>query len=329
MSEPLAAHFEIGVGQDNGVLRPGTLLGTELWVAHETDESRHSSPMIRHRKANEQFLAQTRHNALAYASGGAMAQCLERLGLRCMPMVASSAMVEGPVHRITRSHDFVTPFLHARLRQLAEARAHRGLGGRITFTMVRHAQTTHNSSRLLTGAWFGADVGITDEGLETLRELEIPANAVILHSPLTRAHDTATALAQLHGAAAQLAIDGGHEMCLGPFEGQQLDHLIRCDASFQRLFLHGDALGAHPSSECLADLLVRVGFLVDEIVDLVEPCDLEELHLVFVGHTMVNRALHILADEMFDDARGHYVCDGIDEEFPLMKNATAMTIFEG
>lgn len=328
MSEPLAARMERDDDRDFGAADPGARLTTAWKVSHDAAPG-WSSSLGLPRRADEEFLAQTRHNALSYAPEGMMGQWLERLGLRCVPVVANIPMVEGPVHRITRAREFSTSWVHARMRQLAEARLQQGLRGRLTFTVVRHAQTIHNRNRRLAGAWFGADVGVGGEGLEALRELDIPPGAVILHSPLRRARETAAALAEMHGAAVLLPTEAGNEMCLGPFEGQRLDHLIQSNRSFQRLFIHGDALGAHPNAECLADLLVRVGFLVDELVDQAASLDLEDLHIVFVGHTMVNRALCILADQMFDEERGHYVCDGVDEAFPFMKNGTVLTLFEG
>jgi broad specificity phosphatase PhoE len=325
LSEPLVARVERRDDRDSGVNDLGT---RRAYTWHDADPSR-SSAHAHHRRADEEFLAQTRKNALSYAPDGVMGPWLARLGLRCVPVAASVPMAEGRVHRITRARDFDTSWLEIQMRRLAEARLQRGLSGRLTLTVVRHAQTIHNRNRRLAGAWFGADMGASHAGLEALHALDIPRGAVIMHSPLRRARETAEALAEMHQAAALLPIETGHEMCLGSFEGQRLDDLIQSNGSFQRLFVHGDALGAHPLAECLADLLVRVGFLIDEIVDLAAPLDLEDLHLVFVGHTMVNRALCILADRVFDEARGHYVCDGVDGTFPLMKNGTALTLFEG
>lgn len=278
---------------------------------------------------DDKFLMNTRANARSFTRNGPKVPWLSRLGLRCITIPVDEQTVQGPVHRVTREKDFSLPYLHSRMFRLAEARARRGLRGRLSLTIVRHAQTHHNRGRRLSGAWFDADGGITREAREALVDLDLPVKPVLLHSPLTRARETAVALAESRPVAGVVVTEQGYEMNLGPFEGKLLDRLIHNDKNFQRLYVHGDALGSHPGAECLADLLVRAGHVIDEIERQASTCDEEDLDLVFVGHTMINRALRILAGQVYDEERGWYVCDGVDERFSLMGNGDALNIFEG
>lgn len=86
--------------------------------------------------------------------------------------------------------------------------------------LIRHGQTDWNCRRLFQGE---LDIPLNDQGLAQAEGIGRRFQGVpidrIYHSPLSRAKDTAEALARYTGAPLT-STDGLHEICMGDWQGK-------------------------------------------------------------------------------------------------------------
>ncbi len=183
-----------------------------------------------------------------------------------------------------------------------------------TLYLVRHGQT-ESSKRL---AYSGrSDVALTAEGREQAREAaaKLAGSGVdgIFSSPLSRARDTAQAIADATGAA--LTVDERlTEVDYGDFEG--LDRAA-ASARFGAAFddWRADPFGSPvPGMEPLADALARARAAT---ADALAACD----RPVIVGHQGILRIVLIALGEL---APGDYFTLRLHEADPLVVDAPAI-----
>jgi probable phosphoglycerate mutase len=183
-----------------------------------------------------------------------------------------------------------------------------------TLYLVRHGQT-ESSKRL---AYSGrADVALTDEGREQARaaakKLAGAGIDAVLTSPLSRARDTATAIADATGAP--LTVDERlTEIDYGDFEG-----LDRAGASalLGTAFddWRADPFGSPvPGMEPLADALRRAGAAA---ADAIATCE----RPVIVGHQGILRIVLIALGELAPD---DYFSRRLREAEPIVVGAPAI-----
>jgi broad specificity phosphatase PhoE len=88
----------------------------------------------------------------------------------------------------------------------------------------------------------------------------------IYSSPLQRAFDTASAIAQYHNIKVNVENDL-REIDAGEMEGVTLDHLIKDFSHYLIKFSEGDGMGKLPGGESLNDLRQRAWKITRDIID--------------------------------------------------------------
>lgn len=181
-------------------------------------------------------------------------------------------------------------------------------------TLVRHGQT----ERSKIGAYSGRlDIALTDTGREQARQtaqrlVDAGVDAVVT-SPLTRARDTAQAIADATGAP--LRVDERlTEIDYGPFEGLDRDGArAKIGPAFGAW--RADPFGAPvPGTEPLSDALVRARAAT---ADALAAHD----HPVIVGHQGILRIVLIALGEI---EPGDYFGTRLHEADPIAVHAPAV-----
>ncbi len=184
-----------------------------------------------------------------------------------------------------------------------------------TVTLVRHGQTASSARLAYSGQ---SDIPLTETGREqaarAARRLAGAGIDAVICSPLTRARDTARAIADAAGAP--LTVDERLiEVDYGPFEG-----LDRAGAS-ERLGAAFDAWRADPfgapvpGMEPLADALRRARAASAAALEAHQ-------HPVIVGHQGILRIVLVALGEI---APGDYFKTRLHEAEPLVVRAPAIT----
>ena len=127
--------------------------------------------------------------------------------------------------------------------------------------LIRHGETAHNADRLALGR---ADVPLNERGslqaralAEGLAASPFGPSAAIYASPLRRAVDTATPLAEALGLTVQVE-PGLIEMDIGEVEGQSFEELRQRYPDFLRVWLSDDLADAPmPGGESLRQVQER------------------------------------------------------------------------
>jgi probable phosphoglycerate mutase len=177
-----------------------------------------------------------------------------------------------------------------------------------TVTLVRHGQTERSAIKAYSGR---LDVPLTDIGREqarrTAQQLAGTDIDAVITSPLSRARDTAQAIADATGAP--LTVDERlTEIDYGPFEG--LDR-AGARAKFGQAFedWRADPFGAPvPGMEALPAALERARAAS---ADALATCE----HPVLVGHQGILRIVLIALGEL---APGDYFSRRLDEAEPIV-----------
>ena len=141
------------------------------------------------------------------------------------------------------------------------------LGEATRLLLVRHGETDVS----MRGRCFGRlDVGMSPEGQRqatglrgALREFPL---AAVYTSPLSRALDTATAIATPHGLR-PLPLDALRELAFGELEGLTYDEIRAERPGLYREWMESPATVRFPGGESVADLRARVLPAVSEIVE--------------------------------------------------------------
>jgi phosphoserine phosphatase len=124
--------------------------------------------------------------------------------------------------------------------------------------LVRHAETDWNRDRRYQG-W--TDSSLSEVGRvqaeAVARALATPALAAIYSSPLTRARDTAEAIARPHKLTVQVA-EAFKEMGFGQWEGLRLADARDRDQALYQSWLDTPHLVTPPGAEALGDVKARV-----------------------------------------------------------------------
>lgn len=142
------------------------------------------------------------------------------------------------------------------------------LGGDVTeLVIVRHGETELNRDGVFRGR---LDVGLNDRGRE---QAEAVAGALapepvasVLSSPLSRAYDTAAAIASRHGLAVTVD-DAFHNLDLGEWQGRAKDRVRAESPDLWRLWVEDPARLRIPGGESLDDVLTRARSRALELVE--------------------------------------------------------------
>lgn len=131
--------------------------------------------------------------------------------------------------------------------------------------LIRHGQTDWNCRRLFQGE---LDIPLNDQGLAQAEGIGRRFQGVpverIYHSPLSRAKDTAAALARCTGAPLY-PIDGLHEICMGDWQGKTFAQAEAENPQWARRFKEDPACPA-PGGESFPDLQRRALLALDEVL---------------------------------------------------------------
>ncbi len=134
-----------------------------------------------------------------------------------------------------------------------------------TVYLIRHGQSTANLTQRFAGF---ADVSLTELGLRQAQSTaeflaDIPLS-VVYSSDLSRAYNTACAVAMPHGLTVQCDPDL-REINAGAWEGRRYDDLEENDAAY-RVWLREIGTAKCTDGESVADLSKRVRNAVETIV---------------------------------------------------------------
>jgi alpha-ribazole phosphatase len=138
-------------------------------------------------------------------------------------------------------------------------------GGRTRLVLVRHADT----DAAMRGRCYGRlDVGLSPEGRRQARELGRALRgisvAAVYSSPLSRALDTAAAIAAPHGLE-PVVEDSLRELDFGELEGMLYKDIEAARPELFREWMETPGSVRFPGGEALADLRARVRPAVAEI----------------------------------------------------------------
>jgi probable phosphoglycerate mutase len=177
-----------------------------------------------------------------------------------------------------------------------------------TLYLVRHGQTESSKRKAYSGR---SDVALTAEGREQARDAAAKLAGAgidgVFSSPLSRARDTAQAIADATGAP--LTVDERlTEVDYGPFEGLDRDGAReRIGAAFEAW--RADPFGAPvPGMEPLTDALGRAGAATADALAAHE-------HPVIVGHQGVLRVVLVALGQI---APGDYFDTRLHEARPIV-----------
>ena len=155
--------------------------------------------------------------------------------------------------------------------------------------LVRHAATLNNVARPPKIQGLGEDVGLSDEGREQAKKTaEFLADQQItraLSSPLARAMETATIIAQPHGLTPS-PVHPIHEVDVGRWEGGSWVDIESEEPEAYRQFVTDPARYGYAGGENLTQVQQRVIPAVTQVFQE----NLGRVILV-VGHNVVNRVL--------------------------------------
>ena len=152
--------------------------------------------------------------------------------------------------------------------------------------LVRHGQTQWNKEQIFRGT---RDVPLNASGREEARLAaeglkDKPIEAVYT-SPLTRARETAEAIARVHGLAVR-PVEGLKDICFGEWEGEALQEVQKRYTDLYRRWIEEPHTVTFPGGESLVDVKARSVEAVKEIV-----VDHPEDAIAMVSHRVVNRVL--------------------------------------
>ncbi len=133
------------------------------------------------------------------------------------------------------------------------------------FILVRHGQTEWNRVERFRGR---ADIPLNDTGRAQARRvgarLARENIAAIYSSPLSRALETARAIAEPHGLAV-VADAGLVDIDYGAWEGKTPDEMRDADSDAYRIWLRQPTYARFPNGERLRDVRVRAPSAVEQI----------------------------------------------------------------
>ncbi len=152
--------------------------------------------------------------------------------------------------------------------------------------LVRHGQTDWNKEEIFRGT---TDIPLNEMGRmeaqlasEALRAMPVKA---VYSSPLARAKETATAIADCHGLDVRI-IEGFQDICFGDWQGVSHKTVQKQYPDLYRLWLEDPYAVTFPGGENLEAVQTRAVKAVREIVS-----DHPEDTVVVVSHRVTNRAL--------------------------------------
>jgi broad specificity phosphatase PhoE len=152
--------------------------------------------------------------------------------------------------------------------------------------LVRHGETEYNRHDIFRGL---KDIPLNDTGLrqaraaaECLKDMDFEA---FYSGPLQRSYDTASAIAEPHGASVQL-LSNLQDIDYGEWTGKTVDQVREAFPEIFQTWRNDPAQVTFPGGESLRDASARVqrGF---EILAERHP----DGNVLAVGHKMVNRLL--------------------------------------
>jgi broad specificity phosphatase PhoE len=169
--------------------------------------------------------------------------------------------------------------------------------------LVRHAATLNNVARPPKIQGQGEDVGLSQEGLrqagETAQFLREQPIDLAFSSPLARAMETATVIAEPHGQKPE-AVGPLIEVNVGRWEGRSWVDIEREEPDAYGRFINDPATFGYAGGENLMQVQQRVLPAVHQLL----AAHVGQLILV-VGHNVVNRVLlATLLDVPLAKARG-------------------------
>jgi alpha-ribazole phosphatase len=152
--------------------------------------------------------------------------------------------------------------------------------------LVRHGQTQWNKEEIFRGM---IDVPLNESGK---REASLAAEALkdkpikaVYSSPLSRAKETATAIAARHGLDVKV-LDGLGDICFGEWQGNSHKAVREQYADLYRTWVEEPHTVTFPDGESLQEVESRVVEVVKKTVR-----NHPDETIVMVSHRVVNRAL--------------------------------------
>ena len=133
--------------------------------------------------------------------------------------------------------------------------------------MIRHGETGWNNQRRIQGG--STDIALSDQGKQQIRRLALALQneeiTAIYSSPLSRALDTAKAIAEYHKLQIEV-VPALRELEVGELEGVFVKDLGIDFSSYLLNWREGDGLKKLPGGESLADLRARAWSFVEQVV---------------------------------------------------------------
>ena len=152
--------------------------------------------------------------------------------------------------------------------------------------LVRHGQTPWNKDKIFRGS---RDIPLNDQGREEARLAGVWLKGETIHaahcSPLSRARDTAEAIARHHGLAV-VDLPGLTDLCYGDWEGQPLGAVQVKYADLYRQWESAPHTVRFPNGETLDEVKQRALAAVAEVLRR-HP----EQTVLLAAHRAVNKVL--------------------------------------